>query len=153
MADASSLQAAIEGLGPADPDILSVVQLGDAGWVVRYDNMDVELEGDSESRAVALQADIGVMAVSGRADVYATLLKYNYLQRDTGGMTMAVKDDDTVVQMLRFVEEPLTTELLLTVLQNFIVKARVWRGLITSGLGTGPAAMPADDAMPFGLRI
>lgn len=139
-----SLQAAIEEIGPRDPDILSIIQRDTTSWAVRAEDIDVEIE--FEGGRVTLQSSLGPVPEDRRGTVYGTLLQYNLLRQDTGGVTMALTADGIVVQMLDFAEAQVSADLLLRVLNNFVTKARIWRGFVLSG----PDVVDTAD---LGIRV
>jgi hypothetical protein len=149
MASSEQIGSIIESLGPRNHDIEEVVELRENEFVVRYNDLEVTLEFESETDRLVLSAEIGEAPPDKRLAVYTTLLNYSLLWRDTGGVHMALTADGAAVQLLTLFGSEVTLDLLDTVLRNFAVKARLMHAYVRTGGGE----TPADMLMPHALRV
>ena len=102
-----------------------------------------------EHRAeLVLSVELGRPAPERRLAVYGSMLSYNLLWPETGGVKMGLgAADGELVQMVELSTVGLDRERLRTALRGFIEKARIWRRVI-AGKPPGaadPVARGADD--------
>jgi hypothetical protein len=90
-----------------------------------------------------LSAEIGAPPDEKRASIYETLLLYNLLGGDTGGVHMALSEaGGAVVQMVDLQCSALTTGLLVTVLHNLNERTLIWREFFTGETEEGDTVAP-----------
>jgi hypothetical protein len=134
MASRDEVRALLQELGPSTEDIAAIVQVDEAEWAVAYDEETIVSVDVDEDGTVLLQIEIGQPSEDRRLEVYAGLLSYNMLLRETGGVTMALAGEDgPLVQLLTLPLAGLSVADLRTVLANFADKARVWTTALQSG--------------------
>jgi hypothetical protein len=151
MASRERIRELMEALGPSDEEIAAITQNGDDQWAVAFDEDTIVLLDFVEDQAkLVLSIDLGRPAPASRAAVYETMLNYNTLWPETGGVKMGLGGSDgELVQMFELNAADLDGERLRTVLEGFILKARMWRGFVAEG----PAAEAAPEFFPGGLLI
>jgi Tir chaperone protein (CesT) family len=148
MDDRDFIRSIMQEVGPRDDGILQVLQTSDNFWVVRFEEVDVELELDPEMRRLTLSAEIGVVTEEKRAKLYETLLLYNLLWRETGGLRMALAEPGgSVIQCVDMHCSALTTELLAIVLHNLDERTLLWREFFEGG----DAPEPVIDAPEYSM--
>jgi hypothetical protein len=144
MAAIDETLALMTELGPSADDIAAVLQTADAEWAVAYDPQTAVAIDVDEAGVLGLSIELGKPAADRQLEVYAALLAYNTLQRETGGVTMAVAGmDGPVLQTLNLPLHGLTVGEFRTVLANFVGKARIWRVLVSE-----TAESPVAAGMP-----
>lgn len=147
MPSAAQLTGILEQVGPALAGAEHVTQIAEGLWAVGFDaRTTVMLELDTDGTSLALTVDLGRCAEDRRAAAYQSLLTYNALWRETGGVCMAVADGE-VLQIARIDPSGLDAESLAGVLQRFVDKAAVWRSYLESGEDVESAGQPV------GLRV
>ncbi len=145
MAKIEQIQLMIEELGAADGEIEGVLQYGDAEWAVIWaDEVAVSLEADEDGRRLMLSANLGTPPDDRRAAVLETLMTYNLLWRDHGGVTAALGDGELFL-LFGLPTDDLTTADLAATLANFAEKSRVWRSFATGG-GESMVENPLNSA-------
>jgi hypothetical protein len=134
MAELADIQKLVEELGPANPDIASVVQYDEAEWAVAFDEQNiVSLEWDEPSARLVFTADLGRPIEDRRLEVAEAALDINTLWRDHGGVWIGRSGaEGEMLLMYALSAVDLTLEQLQTVVDNFAVKARVWRDYVGS---------------------
>jgi hypothetical protein len=121
----------IEEAGPRDDAIAGIMRSGETSWAVQYGDFEIECEYEPTLDRLMLQAAIGAVPKEKQARAYETMLAYNLIWRETGGVRMALAGPNLdAVQMVDLNGSELSTELLLRVLGNFAEKAEIWREFI-----------------------
>ena len=148
MTNLERVQAIMEELGPAMPDVDAVVQQGDSTWAVAFaDELIVVIELDSLERRLVLSIDVGRPSDEAKGAVYETALTYAYLWRDTGGARLALGGADGELALLFDVElAELTLPDLQSMLLDLAQKGRIWRGFVAG-------AVEAPSMVEVGIRI
>jgi hypothetical protein len=142
-----AMQSLMKSLGPQTPSIDAVVQNEDRTWAVQFDDASVAfLEWDDQPPRLVITADLGKIEEGRQLEVMRTLLSYNLLWRDTGGVKSAMGGPDGGAMLLYewHAGEPVLSELQ-TVLQNFQGIAGAWRRYVESG-GT------VEEVLPISLQ-
>ena len=139
MPDSLSLDSLLAEIGPRDPDIMEALRLEDDLWVVRFENVDIEIERDAETDRFVLSTDVGPVAAERQAKIYETLLVYNLLWRETGGVRMGLAEaDGPVRQFVGLHASEVDAERLSLVLHNLKERTLVWRKLLEGEKQPGP---------------
>src|SRR5262245_20332046 len=95
MTGIEQIEQMMEELGPASPSVEAVVRLsGDEWGVAMADDTAIVLTHVAEQAKLVFSASLGQPAEDRRNTVMETLLGYNALWRDTGGVTMAYAGDE-----------------------------------------------------------
>lgn len=136
------VQRTIEALGPDNDAIAAIAQNGPAQWAVAFDeDTIITLDFVAEQKKLVLTIDLGRPEPGKRLAIYETLLSYNVLWPETGGVKMGVGGSGgEVVQMFELNAVDLDRERLQTVLEGFALKAQMWRRFVADG--------PAEDGAP-----
>jgi hypothetical protein len=151
MNDLERIQHVMRDIGPMDDDILAVVQTADDRWAVRFDDVDVDIELDTENERLMLSTTIGPAPAKRLETVYATLLTYSMLWRETGGIRMAMTNHGgDVLQMIELATSRLTPALLTIVAGNLCARTRIWRAFFITGVLPD---IPADFTHEIMIRV
>lgn len=137
------MQIMIEEIGPSVPDIQAVIQSEDTNWAIQFNDQSiVMLEWVNSPDRVVLTSMLGVPSESMQLTVYETLLCYNLLWKDTGGVKMALSGPGgELVVIYELFAADLTLSELQTVLTNFVSIAQIWMVYVTGEneqLGVAP---------------
>lgn len=140
-------------LGPATPSVEQIVRDGDDGsWaIVTSDEHVVHVEWVDKPPRLVLAGAIECPADADRLKLYASLLSYNHLQEETGGMTMALAGEDAqVMQRLEFLMHDRTLSDFQDALTRFERSLSLWRlmanGQVASAVATAVLHAPGQHA-------
>ena len=147
------VQIMMEEVGPAMPAIEAVIQSEEKNWAIQFEDQSITtLEWADKPDRIVLSAMLGIPSESMQLSVYETLLCYNLLWKDTGGVKMALAGPSGELMLLYelFVAELNLSELQI-VLANFTSIAQVWTVYVTGEGEQGVASMPgAVDMLHLG---
>ena len=135
------VQIMMEEIGPSMPEIEAVIQSGEKNWAIQFDDQSiVMLEWAEKPDRIVLSSMLGAPVEDMQLSVYETLLCYNLLWKDTGGVKMALAGPGGELILLY---ELHASELMLndmqTILSNFVSIAQVW-SVYVMGESEQPAA-------------
>lgn len=127
------MQIMMEEIGPVMPSIEAVIQSEEKNWAIQFDDQSiVMLEWAEKPDRVVLTAMLGTPSESMQMSVYETLLCYNLLWKDTGGVKMALSGPGgELILLYELFSTDLTLNELQTVLANFVSIAQVWSVYVT----------------------
>lgn len=115
---------------PAFPALLLPLRPG--CWIMQAGpELAVQLESADSPARLVISARLGTVSGPSTLAVFETLLSYNLLWRETGGLKMALDEARQELQLL--LEMPLQVDAhyrLATVLGNFVELAGTWRGYL-----------------------
>lgn len=138
----AELDALMSKVGPLDPAIAECVRMPDGGYAVRFEDGDVIVEWDASRRRLVLSAEIGKPPASRAAAIHQTLLGYNLMWRETGGVRMALSGPKGgVVQIVDLAGEEIDPQAVARVCSNLIDRTRIWQAFFESKSG-GDAPQP-----------
>ncbi len=143
------MQIMMEEIGPAMSEIEAVIQSEEKNWAVQFEDQSiVMLEWAESPDRVVLTAMLGVPSETMQLSVYETLLCYNLLWKDTGGVKMALSGPSgELVLLYELFASNLNRNELQTVLINFVSISQVWSVYVT-GEGEQPASnLPSPTDM------
>lgn len=85
------IQNLIQELGPVTADIDAVVQTEEPSWAIQYaDDTIVIIEAAEEPPRMVLSSELGSPDDTLQLPIYETLLCYNLLWRETGGVKIGL---------------------------------------------------------------
>ena len=143
------MQIMMEEIGPAMAEIEAVIQSEEKNWAIQFEDQSiVMLEWAENPDRVVLTAMLGVPSETMQLSVYETLLCYNLLWKDTGGVKMALSGPGgELVLLYELFASNLNRNELQTVLINFVSISQVWSVYVT-GEGEQPASnLPSPTDM------
>ena len=127
-------QIMMEEVGPEVSDIETVIQNEDRDWAIQFEDQTiVTLEWADNPDKVVLSTILGKPTQKNQLSVYETLLCYNLLWRDTGGVKMVLGGPEGEILLIyeMYMQETNLNEFK-TVLLNFLNIAKVWEVFIQS---------------------
>lgn len=131
MNDQEHIGLVMREIGPRDDGILEILQTGDESWAMRFQDVDVEIELEPESRRLMLSAEIGAPNDEQRASFYEAMLLFNLLWRDTGGVRMGLAEaGGAILQMVDLHCSSVTTDMLVAVARNLNDRTLLWRDFL-----------------------
>lgn len=127
------MQIMMEEIGPSMTEIEAVIQSEDKNWAIQFDDQAiVMLEWADQPDKVVLTTMLGTPSEAMQLSVYETLLCYNLLWKDTGGVKMALSGPGgELVLLYELFAANLTINELQVVLTNFLSIAQVWSVYVT----------------------
>ncbi|MEJ1157311.1 type III secretion system chaperone [Prosthecomicrobium sp. N25] len=144
MADVETLTRVLAEAGARDDAIAGVLRTAANAWLVRFEDVDVEIEYDSAGDRLVFASVIGPVPQQKREEILEALLAYSFLARETGGVHMAMTaPGGEAVQMAAVPGEGAGVDRLVTVVTNMAENTRIWRAMFASAMGLG-AAEPVD---------
>ena len=120
-------------VGPQDDAILAVVKTPDGAYAIRFEEIDVLVERDMDRDRIALSIELGVPRPTNALSVYETLLSYNMLWRETGGVRMALTGKGgAVVQFVDLTGAEINAVGMATVASNLASLSNIWLAFLES---------------------
>ena len=133
MSTAQDIRNVVAGTGGLDERIDLALQTGDTEWMVRHEDVEVEIEFDADSDRVMLSANLGIPSADRRADIYELLMAYALLWRETGGLRAGFSPTDRSLSLMGdFGAEGLTPDMLASVIANFSGTVAIWRQAVAA---------------------
>ena len=91
MTTIEKIQQLLQELGPNTPEIDAVVQTEDLSWAVQFsDETIIIVEPVEDPGRMMLSAELGSASDTLQLPIYETLLCYNLLWRETGGVKIGL---------------------------------------------------------------
>jgi hypothetical protein len=140
------MQIMMEEIGPSMSEIEAVIQSEEKNWAIQFEDQSiVMLEWTDSPDRVVLSAMLGTASESMQLSVYETLLCYNLLWKDTGGVKMALSGPGgELVLLYELFASNLSLNELQTVLANFVSIAQVWSVYVTGESDQAAPALPSS---------
>lgn len=137
------IQTLIQELGPVSPDIDAVVQTEEPSWAIQYsDETIVIIEAAEEPQRIVLSSELGSPTDSLQLPIYETLLCYNLLWRETGGVKIGLAGPKgALILSCELCLESLSLMDLQEGMTNFIKIVRTWAKYVT-GENTDAPVLP-----------
>lgn len=145
-------QMLIEELGPKTPEVDAVLQQDETNWVLMLeDESAIIIEWASNPSRLVLSANLGRPNEGSQLTIYETLLSYNLLWQDTGGVRMAIDGPQGEVMLIYdLCDDHLTLGELQTVVLNLANIAEIWRDYV--GKDSNSASLPPIGSESVHLR-
>lgn len=129
-----TIELLLQEIGPETPEINAVMQSEEGSWAVEFDDETVVLlDWAEQPNRLVLSSSLGQVRPEMRLKVYETLLSYNLLWQETGGVKTALGGPDGEASLLyeMFVDDLVLADLR-TVLLNFAQLTRLWTAYVES---------------------
>lgn len=145
-------QMIVQELGPQTTEIDAVLQQDESNWVLMLeDESAIIIEWASNPSRLVLSANLGRPGEGSQLPVYETLLSYNLLWQDTGGVRMAIDGPQGEVMLIYdLFDDHLTVADLQTVVLNLASIAGIWRDYVKKDNST--ASLPPIGSESVHLR-
>lgn len=121
-------QIMMEEIGPSMVEIEAVIQSEECNWAIQFDDEKIiTLEWADKPDRIVLSSALGMPSQAMQLSVYETLLCYNLLWKDTGGVKMALAGPDgELILLYEMFAVGLNINELQTILINFINISSAW---------------------------
>lgn len=97
----SDLQYLMHQLGPATPEITTIVQEAVDSWMVEFDEgVSLQITWEERSKRVLMKCAIGQPDPISREKIYASLLSANLLLTGVADIKLALSDVDADVMLI-----------------------------------------------------
>ncbi|MDB5838103.1 MAG: hypothetical protein JWQ23_55 [Herminiimonas sp.] len=139
----------LQELGGEMAELEAILQHEEAHWAIQFDDGTVVLMEwvDGPSRLI-LSASLGKVSAPMQMAVYETMLSYNLLWRETGGVKAALNGPEGELMLLfELHAEQLTVNMLKIVLENFAGLVHVWGTYVKTETGSRPLDALSTDAV------
>lgn len=148
------IQQLLQELGPSTPEIDAVAQTEDPSWAIQFSDETVLLiEATEEPGRMVISADLGHTTESNQQLIYETLLCYNLLWRQTGGVKIGLAGPKgSLVISTEVSIEGMSLNDLQHDLLNFVAIVRSWSKYIAEGGKQIMPPLPGMEATQFHLH-
>lgn len=143
------IQQLMQELGPSMPEIDAVVQTEDPSWAIQFsDETILIIEPAEDPPRMVISAELGVAAESQQRRVYETLLCYNLLWKDSGGVKVGLAGPQgALIISIDACIEGMTLMDFQDMLNKFLGIARSWTQYVAQADGSEPAEPPSMPGM------
>ncbi len=123
-----AIEQLIRELGPATPEIDAIVQTEEPSWAIQFsDETILIIEPADDPQRMVISSELGVAAEGQQCRVYETLLCYNLMWHDSGGVKIGLAGPQGSLIISTDVGlEGLTLGALQESIQHFLKVARSW---------------------------
>lgn len=128
----SDLQILMHQLGPATPEIISIIQDDIDSWMVEFDEaVSLQIAWDERSMRVLMKCGLGQPYESTREEIYRLLLNANLLLTGVADVKLALSDvDDDVMLIGEYALQEPTLEALQQRLSDYLSFAEKFSTMI-----------------------
>ncbi|RVU15279.1 type III secretion system chaperone [Methylobacterium oryzihabitans] len=150
------LEEIMSQIGPMDDDIQTVLRMTDGRWIVRFGEIDVEVEHDPATNRLMFSTLIAPVPPGRAAEVLEALLLYAMAWRETGGVRMALNGPGgAVVQMADVFAPDADARTVVTVARNLAGRVPFWHDFLVAqsqAAGAPQAGAPGSFAFETMIR-
>ncbi len=143
------IQQLLQELGPSMPEIDAVVQTEEPSWAIQFsDETILIIEPAEDPPRMVISAELGAAPEAQQLTVYETLLCYNLLWKDSGGVKVGLAGPQgTLIISAEVCIESMALMDLQEALNKFLTITRAWAQYVAKADGTGPADVPPLPGM------
>lgn len=125
-------QMLLQELGPQTPEIDAILQEDEKSWLLVFgDEQTIYVEWANNPDRLVLTTGLGKPLAGSELQVYETLLSYNLLWPDTGGVRMAIDGPNGEIMLIYdLFDDQLSLTELQTVVLNISSIASIWRDYV-----------------------
>jgi hypothetical protein len=145
-------QMLLQELGPQTPEIDAILQEDEKSWLLVFaDEKSVYVEWAANPERLVLSTGLGKPVEGSELQVYETLLSYNLLWQDTGGVRMAIDGPQGEIMLIYdLFDDQLSLSELQTVVLNISNIAGIWRDYV--GKDSSVSSLPPISSETVHLR-
>ena len=138
----------VKQLGPAMPAIDAIVQTEDPSWAIQFgDESIILLESAEEPARIVISTELGSAAEAQQRAIYETMLCYNLMWRDSGGIKIGLAGPQGALIISTDVcIEGLTLQQLQQEIEGFLKIARSWTQYVGKAESGEAPPLPGMDA-------
>ena len=153
MTTIEQIENLVKELGPAMSDIDAIVQTEDPSWAIQFsDETIIILEPADDPSRIVISTELGAAAEAQQRTVYETMLCYNLMWRDSGGVKIGLAGPQgaLIISTELCLEGLILNDLQFT-LKNFLKITRSWQGFVNQIVST-PAPLPGLGGDSFQMH-
>jgi hypothetical protein len=138
----------IKEIGPAMPEVDAIVQTEDPSWAIQFsDETIIILEPADDPSRVVISTELGAAVEAQQRRVYETMLCYNLMWRDSGGVKIGLAGPQGALIISTDVcIEGLTLQDLKQEIERFLQIARSWTQYVGKADAGEAPPLPGMDA-------
>ena len=141
--DTAELDNLMTEAAALDEGILACLKTPDGAYALRFEDTDVLAEWDGTRDRLVLSTEIGKPAGQAATEVYETLLSYNLMWRETGGVRLALTGrGGNVLQLVDLAGTEVAAAKVAVVAANLAERTRIWQAYLESAEGDGEPSLP-----------
>ena len=154
MTTIEQIENLVKELGPAMSDIDAIVQTEDPSWAIQFsDETIIILEPADDPSRIVISTELGAAAEAQQRTVYETMLCYNLMWRDSGGVKIGLAGPQGALIISTDVcIESLTLQELKQEIQRFLTIARSWAQYVGKADASEAPPLPGMEASGFHLH-
>ena len=154
MTTIEQIENLVKELGPAMSDIDAIVQTEDPSWAIQFsDETIIILEPADDPSRIVISTELGAAAEAQQRTVYETMLCYNLMWRDSGGVKIGLAGPQGALIISTDVcIESLTLQELKQEIQRFLTIARSWMQYVGKADAGEAPPLPGMEAGGFHLH-
>jgi hypothetical protein len=154
MTTIEQIENLVKELGPAMSDIDAIVQTEDPSWAIQFsDETIIILEPADDPSRIVISTELGAAAEAQQRTVYETMLCYNLMWRDSGGVKIGLAGPQGALIISTDVcIESLTLQDLKQEIQRFLTIARSWAQYVGKADASEAPPLPGMEAGGFHLH-
>ncbi len=154
MTTIEQIENLVKELGPAMSDIDAIVQTEDPSWAIQFsDETIIILEPADDPSRIVISTELGAAAEAQQRTVYETMLCYNLMWRDSGGVKIGLAGPQGALIISTDVcIESLTLQELNQEIQRFLTIARSWAQYVGKADASEAPPLPGMEAGGFHLH-
>ena len=154
MTTIEQIEHLIKEIGPAMPEVDAIVQTEDPSWAIQFsDETIIILEPADDPSRVVISTELGAAVEAQQRRVYETMLCYNLMWRDSGGVKIGLAGPQGALIISTDVcIESLTLQELKQEIQRFLTIARSWAQYVGKADASEAPPLPGMEAGGFHLH-
>ena len=148
MTTVEQIEQLIKEIGPAMPDIDAVIQTEDPSWAIQFsDETIIIIEPADDPSRMVISTELGAVAEAQQRIVYETLLCYNLMWRDSGGVKVGLAGPQgALIISVDVCVEGLTLMSLQKEIERFLKIARSWTQYVGKADSAETPSLPGMEA-------
>jgi hypothetical protein len=148
MTTIEQIEQLVKEIGPAMPEIDAIVQTEDPSWAIQFsDETIIILEAADDPSRIVISTELGAAAEAQQRAVYETMLCYNLMWRDSGGVKIGLAGPQGALIISTDVcIEGLTLQALQQEIQGFLKIARAWTQYVGKADAGEAPPLPGMDS-------
>lgn len=149
------IQQLVQEIGPSMQEIDAVVQTEEPSWAIQFsDETILVIEAADDPSRMVLSAELGMVTEAQQRSAYETMLCYNLLWRDSGGVKVGLAGPQGALIVSREIcLDNLTLAVLQQEISAFMKITRSWMQYIVQVDQGEPTPLPGMSAAGMHLQV
>ncbi len=149
------IQQLVQEIGPSMQEIDAVVQTEEPSWAIQFsDETILILEPADDPARIAVSAELGVISEAQQRSIYETMLCYNMMWRDSGGVKIGLAGPQGALIISKDIcLENLTLAALQQEIGSFLNITRSWTQFMTKGEQAELPPLPGMGTAGMHLQV